>query len=365
MTSPAPSRRVFGRALDVAAARRWARRHWLGVTVAIGVVVGASVGYLVGEKRFAAERVERLGKIELYRQVLTDAVAKQKERPQLDAKLQAFVDQMLGPSLETVDSEVRRRLNRACEELGLNDFSVTTGTSIARQTPAKKEFRGREAVKLRDQIDFTEVQATVLATGSVDRIYNLIFRVGAEPWLKRIESIRLTPQSDGQAVRLSLRLTTPFMPGRSAGKPLVADPSRLQAAERYGALFASNPFRVPPPPVTPTAVATAAPSGAAVTPPAAPANPQPTAPAVPAADPGFPYGEWQITGVVEGPSGAEVWLRHLPSGSTLAIQPGTAVGELVFRRAEYDGSAVFDSPAGVCRIQVGTNLTQRSPVSAS
>ncbi|MFN9955702.1 MAG: hypothetical protein ACK55I_21605, partial [bacterium] len=76
----------------------------------------------------------------------------------------------------------------------------------------------------------------------------LRFRVGAEPWLKRIESIRLTPQSDGQAVRLSLRLTTPFMPGRSAGKPLVADPSRLQAAERYSALFASNPFRVPPPP---------------------------------------------------------------------------------------------------------------------
>ena len=75
----------------------------LGVTVAIGVVVGASVGYLVGEKRFAAERVERLGKIELYRQVLTDAVAKQKERPQLDAKLQAFVAELKAGAAKTGD----------------------------------------------------------------------------------------------------------------------------------------------------------------------------------------------------------------------------------------------------------------------
>jgi hypothetical protein len=340
------------------------RRHWFAATIVLGVLVGASTGYLMGEKRFATERTDQLAKIDRYRQVLTDAVAKQKERPQLDAKLQGLADQMLGPSLESVDSEVRRRLNRVCEELGLNDFSVTTGTSIARQTPAKKEFKGREAAAFRDQIDFTEVQATVLATGSVDRIYNLIFRVGTEPWLKRIESIRLTPQADGQAVRLTLRLTTPFMPGRSASSPLVADPARLQAADRYAALFASNPFRVPSPPVAPPVVVTNQ-RATPVAPQPTGENSSQTAPALPAADPGFPYGEWQVTGVVEGPGGAEVWLRHLPTGATLAIQPGTAVGELVFRRAEYDGSAVFDSPSGACRIQVGTNLTQRSPVSTS
>jgi hypothetical protein len=343
---------------------RIARRNWFALTIGLGVLAGASVGYVMGEQRFSAERVTMLTNIERYRNVLTDAVARQKDRPVLDAKLQDVADQMLGPSLETVDSEVRRRLNRACEELGLNDFSVTTGTSVGRQTPAKREFKGREAVKLRDQIDFTEVQATVLATGSAAKIYNLIFRVDAEPWLKRIESIRLNPNADGQQIRLSLRLTTPFMPGRAASRALVADAARLAAADRYAALFASNPFRIPPPPAPPAAVVAGAGTTAAPTPPTQPDTPA-APPAVPVADPGFPYGEWQVTGVVDGPGGAEVWLRHLPSGATLALQPGSPVGELVFRRAEYDGSAVFDSPSGVCRIQVGTNLTQRSPVPAA
>ena len=344
---------------------RAARRNWFALTIGLGVLAGATVGYVMGEQRFSAERVTVLTNIERYRSVLTDAVAKQKDRPGLDAKLQAVADQMLGPSLETVDSEVRRRLNRACEELGLNDFSVTTGTSVGRQTPAKREFKGRDAVKLRDQVDFTEVQATVLATGSAAKIYNLVFRVDAEPWLKRIESIRLNPNADGQQIRLSLRLTTPFMPGRSASRELVADPARLLAADRYAALFASNPFRIPPPAAPPTVVAAGTGAGPSTTPPVQPENPPTAPPAVPVADPAFPYGEWQITGVVEGPAGAEVWLRHLPAGATLALQPGSPVGELVFRRAEYDGSAVFDSPSGVCRIQVGTNLTQRSPVPAA
>jgi hypothetical protein len=92
----------------------------------------------------------------------------------------------------------------------------------------------------------------------------------------------------------------------------------------------------------------------------APGTAPPVAP--PAVDAsGFPYGEWIITGIVEGPSGPEAWLRHVPSGATLALLPGVAAGELVFRRVEYD-FAVFDSPLGPCRIQVGMNLTQRSTV---
>lgn len=338
------------------------RRHWFASTIATGVVVAIIAGYLIGDRRFSEERVTTLTKIDQYRRALTDASSKLKARPELDKKLQGLADQMLGPSLESVDSEVRRRLNRACEELGLSDASVTTGTSIERPTPAKKEFKQPEARALRDEPDFREVQATVSASGSVDRVYRLIFRIGSEPWIKRIESIRLSPSADGQQVRMALRLTTPFMPGIAAKKPLVLDPAQLQVGDRYAGLFASNPFRIPPPPV-PTAVV---------------ANPQPTAPeanggvtappvappiAPPVAAGAFPYGEWQITGIVEGPSGPEVWMRHVPSGSTLAVVPGTPVGELVFRKVEYD-FAVFDSPSGPCRIQVGTNLTQRTAMPA-
>ena len=341
---------------------RFLRRHWFGLTIAVGVIVAVAAGYLIGERRFSDERVQALEKIETYRQVLTDASAKSKAKPDLEKRLQGLADHMLGANLETVDSEVRRRLNRACEELGLNDFSVTTGTSLERGTPAKKEFRQPEARALRDEADYREVQATVIASGPADRMYRLLYRIDAEPWMKRIEAIRLNPNNDGTSIRMTVRLTTPFMPGRSPSKPLALDPNQLQLADRYSALFGSNPFRIPPPPAPPpTVVATNPPAtnknGGAT---AAPTTPTPPPP-VPVPPGGFPYGEWQITGIVEGPSGAEAWLRHVPSGATLALLPGTPVGELVFRGVEYD-FAVFDSPSGPCRIQVGTNLTQRGAV---
>ena len=338
---------------------RFLRRNWFAMAIVSGALIAVTVGYLMGERRFSVERAQALAAIETDRNVINDSTAAQKQRPQLDERMHVLSDQMLGPSLESVDSEVRRRLNRACEELGINDFSVTTGTSVGRPTPAKKEFKRLQDRKLRDEIDFTEVQATVMATASVERIYRLIFRIDAEPWIKRIESLRLDPRADGNQVKLTVRLTTPFMPGQSPRAPLVRNPDRLKAGDRYAALFAANPFRIPPPPTPapPTAVATAP----TTTPP--PAQPNAGATPAPAAVPtppgGFPYGEWQITGIVEGPSGPEAWLRHLPTGTSLALLPGNAVGELTFRGVEYD-FAVFDSPSGACRIQVGTNLTQRA-----
>ena len=342
-------------------ARRFVVRHWLGVSMTSGALVAGVLGYLVGERRFGDDRVQALKDIDTYRQVLADASQKAKARPELDAKLQSLADRMLGPTLETVDSEVRRRLNRACEELGLTDFSVTTGTSVARMTPAKKEFKTPELRKLGEVPDFNEVQATVSASGSAERMYRLLFRIDAEPWMKRIESIRLNPNADGQVVRMTVRLTTPFMQGERAKTPLVFDAKSLQFADRYAALFGANPFRIPPPPAPPaTAVTTSQGARAGAGNPAPPT--QPAAAPQQTAEPGaFPYGEWVITGIVEGPSGPEAWMRHVPSGATLALLPGTSAGELVFRRVEYD-FAVFDSPAGPCRIQVGTNLTQRSSV---
>ena len=343
-------------------ARRFAVKHWLGLSMVAGALIAGAFGYLMGERRFTDERVQAMKDLDTYRQVLADAAQKQKARPELDAKLQSLANRMLGPSLETVDSQVRSRLNRACEELGLSDFSVTTGVSIARPTPAKKEFKSPELRKLGEIPDFTEVQATLNASGSAERMYRLIFRIDAEPWMKRIESIRLNPNADGQVVRLTLRLTTPFMQGESAKTPLVLDPAALQLGDRYAALFGANPFRIPPPPppAKPTVIATTpTQQQPATAPPVAPSQ-QPTA-APPVDASGFPYGEWIITGIVEGPSGPEAWLRHVPSGATLALLPGVAAGELVFRRVEYD-FAVFDSPLGPCRIQVGMNLTQRSSV---
>ncbi len=336
---------------------RWLSRHWLGVVIAVAVVIGGTLGYLVGENRLSDDRTKALADSDMYIGVLTHARTDRDGRAALDKKIAAAADRTLGPSLELVDSEVRRRLNRVCEELGFSEFSVTTGTSVARGTPAKKEFKRPEERKLRDEPDFVEVQASITASGRADQVFRLLFRVDAEPWTKRIESMRLDPTADGSAVRLSIRLTTIFLPGRAPKSVLVVDPAVLASASRFEQLFASNPFRIPPPPppIAPPSTAVAAWPGAAPT-----QNAEAGA-ALPVLAPtgAFPYGEWMLTGVVEGPSGPEAWLRHVPSGAALTLVPGTPVGELVLRAVEYD-FAVFDAPGGSCRVQIGNNLTQRA-----
>ena len=336
---------------------RWISRHWLGVVIAIAVVIGSSLGYLVGENRLSEERTKALSESDMYIGVLTKARADRDGRAALDKKITGAADRTLGPSLELVDSEVRRRLNRVCEELGFSEFSVTTGTSVARGTPAKKEFKRPEERKFRDEPDFVEVQASITASGRADQVFRLLFRVDAEPWTKRIESMRLDPTADGGAVRLSIRLTTIFLPGRAPKSVLVVDPAVLASANRFDQLFdqlfASNPFRIPPPP-PPTTVVAVLPGTASTVDVGAGAELPVIAPSG-----AFPYGEWMLTAVVEGPSGPEAWLRHVPSGAALTLVPGTPVGELVLRAVEYD-FAVFDAPGGSCRVQIGNNLTQRA-----
>jgi hypothetical protein len=337
--------------------RHWLSRHWLTVAIAVAALLAGAIGFVVGERRFTAERATAEEGIDTYVSVLTQARKVRDGRAELGARIQSVADRTLGPSLEVVDSEVRRRLNRACEELGIVEFSVTTGTSIAKPTPAKREFKQSSERSLRDEADFVEVEATVAASGPAGKMYRLLHRVQAEPWLKRIESVRLDPTADGSTVRMTVKLRTIFLPGMTAEKALVPDPQALASATRFAALFEANPFKIPTPPAvqvqtTLSPVANPASSGAGTGTDATPLTvPTPASP--------FPYGEWQLTGVVDGPGGAEVWLRHLPSGSQLTLQPGAAVGELVFRRVEYD-FGVFDGPGGTCRVQVGSNLTQRS-----
>ena len=333
---------------------RASRRRWVVPAAAAAAVLGGLLGFLVGERRFSDDRRVALADIDTYTSVLTTARRNREARPKLDARIQTCVDRTLGPNLETVDSEVRRRLNRIGEQLGLSDFSVTTGAATSQPTPAKKEFRRPEERSLRDEPDFVLVQASVSASGPPSRIFQLVFRIHAEPWQKRIESIRLDPNATGDSVRASIRLQTMFLPGRTPKAELTPDPALLATSQRFTELFSSNPFRVPPP-ASPAAqgggiVASDVNAGASD------AGSVPLDVAVPESP--FPYGEWQVTGVIDGPGGTEAWLRHLPSGSQVTLQPGSPIGDLIFRRVEYD-YAVFDGFGGVCRVQVGMNLTQR------
>jgi hypothetical protein len=263
-------------------------------------------------------------------------------RNKLDDAIQAFVDRTLGGDQETVDHQLRTRLNRIAEELELKGASVGTGSISTRRSPARSAFSRRGSWReLRDTTDFIELDGWISAEGSLQQVVQLVDRIDAEPWLKHIDQVKLDGKDNGRRFAVTVRLTTLFLPGREPGAApaTVYDPSR---AEQFAALLTSNPFRVPQ-----------------RRRPNAQATPQPPTPAPPA---GFPWADWTLTGVAQSTAGPEIWLRNPKSGDTrrLAIGESIDAAELVAIGSTW---AEFRLEGRRFRVLVGKNLNDRTPVS--
>lgn len=312
------------------------RRGWLVAGVVTAAIVATLAGgYIVGAGSLSKRRAELEAARDTYRNALLQFRRERTERPELDAALQAYVDRTLGFDLASTDSALRGRLNRIGEELGLTDFRVATGTSTARGTPAKSEFRRTGAEReLRDEIDFVELQATVSTEGSVEQTLRLLHRIEVEPWIKRIESVRLEERRDGERLRATIRLTTLFMPGKRGSSELRVADSELAAFAAYRPIVLANPFRMPRPPEPPPAAVAEKPAP----------KPRP--------EPGFPYHQWRLTGVVSGPTGVEAWFRNAATGESRQLAIGDRLGDVEF--VGFDGD-LADLRRGeqAFRIQVG------------
>lgn len=237
------------------------------------------------------------------------------EHPDIRRAIDGYADRTLGPDLQTVDHQLRSRLNRIGEQLALEGLSVGTGRSRRLETPARSQFSRREP-ELRDEIDFVEVEAWISGQGDLDRALRLLRQVRAEPWIKRIQEVRLQPRDNGERFAVTVRLVTIFLPGRSPGGTLAAA-APVELAE-YEPLAARNPFRLPPPPAPAAAVvaqATAAPA---------------PAPA---------YNRWTLTGVAATLAGeAEIWLLDRASGESMRLAVGEALGDLELVAADGDAA---------------------------
>ncbi len=317
---------------------------------AAAIAVTTAFGYLVGGGSFTAERAA----LESSRSDAVTAIAAMREegakRPQLDRELQSFVDRTLGGDLDSVDSALRSRLNRIGEELRLLDLSVKTDRATVRPSPAKAEFQPRGTQKqLRDEPDFVELPATISGEGTVEQAMRLVHRVQNEPWIKRIEGVRFEQSKAGERVKVTVKLATLFLPGKktkSDVRPTEAERVAIeQSFERFRTMANANPFRVPPP-VKPA--------------PPAPAVAQ-SAPPAPPPTLGFPYDQWQLTGIVEGPAGTEAWVRNPVTGERRELTVGQIIGEITFAGSNGD-VAEFTLGRDRFRVQVGTPLNARSPV---
>ncbi len=310
--------------------------------VLFAILLVGCIGWLFGSGRIDGSRTDLIARRDTFVKAMQTVRAQRKDRPELDRRESVFIDRTLGGSIESVDSRLRERLYALGSAAGLSELTVsTTGTaSSSRGTPARREFDRRGTQRaLRDEIDFVEVGATVVGEGTIEQVLRMIGWLDADGWVKRLVQIQMNPNPDGSEIRLTLRLTTIFLPGRVAAE--LPGPGELDQA-RITALAGLNPFQIPapPPPVTPVA------------PPPDPvvATPAPKPPEV-----RFPYDTWVLTGVAVGPDGPEAWLRNSSSKKRRTLRPGGSIGEAVLVRIDGD-EAAFKLGEATFEVRIGRTL---------
>ncbi len=276
-------------------------------------------------ERLAA--IERLGAdLERYRVAADD-------HGRVRGAIRAFADRTLGGDLETVDHELRHRLNEIGESLSIGALSVGTGRARSLQSPARSRF-AREHEALRNEVDFVEVEGSISGTAPLEAALALVHRVQAEPWLKRIDHVRLQPKENGKLCAVTVRLVTLFLPGNGpAAPPPPADSP--PGFEPYAQLAARNPFRLPEPgAAVPDAVAQAAGAG---------------------------LDRWMLTGIASGHSAvAEAWLLDRASGASRRIAVGETFKDLTLLSAQGE-VAEFEIAGKAMRIRVGSALSAPLP----
>lgn len=271
-----------------------------------------------------------------------------RNNPALEDRMAEIVNRTLGGNEETIDDALRSRLNAIVSAIGLNDATVGTGRSSAKDSPARRAFpRSGSWRALRDELDFVEREGFVSAEGSFEQVVALIDRIMAEPWMKRIDQVRLDQKDNGARYGVTVRLTTLYIPGRSPDEDAGPEPYPQERMERFASLVGGSPFRVPPPPPPPPA-------------PEPEPKPDPT-PAPPPGPPPFPWQEWVLTGVAAGREGPEAWLRNASSGETRILRPGGRIGDAELASANGD-SVVLVLDDARFRVLVGNRLSDRTPL---
>lgn len=235
------------------------------------------------------------------------------QRPRLHRELDDIVNRTLGSDVESVDHRLRTRLNRIAEQLQLKQPVVSTGRPSARQNPGRMAFP-RAAAELRNEIDFVELDGSISAEGTLDQVVALVDRIDAEPWIKRVHSLRIDPRDNGERFAVTVRLTTLFLPGRTP-EELPTSEYDEQRLARFATLVSANPFRLPPPEVE---------------------EPRPAPQQQPQQQPTRIVEQWRVTGIAQGPEGFEAWLRNAQSGEARRVSIGERVHDAVLVAADRE-----------------------------
>ena len=309
----------------------------------VALIAGLWLAYIVADYFYLGHRRELVEQIRSLTQKVNDRSTAIRNQKKIDAQLQQIIDRTLGGDIESVDHFLRTRLSRLAEHIGLQNTPVDT-TKVGKpiDSPAKSKFSGGAYRLLREEHDFYELEGWISGTGTFEQVLRLVDGIDAEPWIKRIDSLKLDPRENGSRFDFTIRLTTLYLP---KGVPNPANITAVSAAgfDRYMALVNLNPFRVPPP---------------APPPPTTP-DPKPMTDPGPPVPPPFPYDQWTLTGIADSAGGPEVWLLNQQTHESKRLAIGESLHEAMFVATNID-AAEFKLGDQRFRVSVGKNLSDRT-----
>ena len=308
------------------------------VLVGLAALAVMWIGYTkVVKKMYLDPRADLVKRIDDSTTKLADYRSSLNDHARVNRELQHYIDRTLGGDFETVDHKLRSRLSRIAEQTRLRNIAVgTNGAARPLASPAKAIFTGSANRELKTELDFMELEGWVSGSGTFAQVLTLVDAIETEPWIKRVDEIKFDPSDNGERFSVTVRLTTLFLPGKSPNPHATVTVNR-PSADRFSALAALNPFRVPP--------ANAKPSSAAH-------NAEPAV---------FPYEQWAVTGVAQTFSGTEVWLLNSATRESRRLALGEKFQDVTLVAA---GGEIAEFTQGTQRfiVRVGQNLSDRSPV---
>lgn len=219
----------------------------------------------------------------------------------------------LGRSSEQVVHRLRVALTTIMEEAGLSGVNASSKAGRAQRSPVSTRVAGFDRD---DPPDFSVVEGSVQATGSLESVAGAIARLTSQAWPMRINDIALRPTRERDGVTISVSLETMYMPDLSPEEMPAIAPTNEERAEVASRLVQRLAFAPPPspPPAPPL--------------PPPPPPPGPPAPPPPPAPPA--YTRWVVVGFASGTAGDELWIRNTGNGNERRLSIGQDVGGAVF-----------------------------------
>lgn len=313
----------------------------------LGIAALAIVAYAMYaavDAFYLAPRAELRDDIDRSEGILEQFRSERSKHRELREQLQSIADRSLGSDEETVETTLRARLNRAAEEIGLADRTVTTSGGRVYGSPAARAMS--RSNPFRDTPDYAELGGSISGRGTLEQAISMVHRIEAAPWNKRISSVSLDPRDDGARFEVTVRLTTMYLPGMAPGNHVEHASYDGSGFARYASLVEAQPFRVPPKPA----------------PPPEQSSQEEQAPPRPPAPPPYDYGQWSLTMLTETSRGWEAWMINRSTGDRRTLAIGDSIENAEFVAASPD-AAEFELEDSRFLIEVGATLADGRPVS--